>query len=135
MEMKSDDKVKVIIDNKKSFRSIIFDLQAIVHLPFAGDNQLYFKRKLNVYNCTVFDSFNTDGYCLVWDECSGRKGSSEIASCLFKYISQLPETVSHISTFSDTCGGQNRNKKCMTAMLYVVNHNNNIKIIDMKFTE
>lgn len=135
MEMKSADKQKAVIDGGNTFRSITFDLQAILSLPFAGDNQLYYKRKLNVYNFTIFDGHNKDGYCFVWDECKGKKGSSEIATCLLKYITQLPETVSHVSIFSDTCGGQNRNKNIMAAMLYAVNTIENIKIIDLKFME
>lgn len=118
-----------------TFRSITFDLQTIVSLSFAGDNQLYCKRKLNVYNFTIFDGHNKYGYCFVWDECNGNEGSSEIATCLLKYITKLPETVSHVSTFSDTCGGQNRNKNIMAAMLYEVNTIENIKIIDLKFME
>jgi len=88
-----------------------------------------------VYNFTIFDGHNKDGYCFVWDESNGKKGSSEIATCLLKYITQLPETVSHVSTFSDPCGGPNRNKNIMAAMLYAVNTIENIKIIHLKFME
>jgi len=112
-------------------------LQAILSLPFVGDIQLYNKRKLNVYNFTIFDGHNKDGHCFDWDECNEKKESSEIATCLLKYITQLPETVTHVSTFtfSDTCGGQNRNKNIMTAMLYAVNTIENINIIDLTFME
>jgi len=89
MKMKSADKQKAVIDGGNTFRSITFDLQAILSLSFAGDNQLYYKHKLNIYNFTIFDGHNKDGYCFVWDECNGKKGSSEIATYLLKYITQL----------------------------------------------
>lgn len=37
--------------------------------------------------------------------------------------------------FSDTCGGQNRNKYVAGAMLYAVKHIANLEIIDLKFME
>lgn len=86
MEIKFDDKLKSALDNGLTFRTISFDLQAILSLPFAGDNQLYYRRKLNVYNFTIFDSFKNDGYCYVWDEYNGKKGSAEVGSCLIKYL-------------------------------------------------
>lgn len=64
---------KVVMQMKKT---ISFDLQAILSLPFSGENQLYYKRKLNVYNFTIFDSFKNYGYCYVWDECNGKKRSA-----------------------------------------------------------
>jgi len=75
MQMKSDDKKKSALDNGKSFRTISFDLQAILSLPFSGENQLYeyYRRKLNVYNFAIFDSYKNEGYCYVWDKCNEKK--------------------------------------------------------------
>lgn len=135
MEMKKIDKQKAILDHGHTFRAITFDLQAILSVPFAGDNQLYYKRKLNVYNFTISDAFNKSGHCYVWDECSGKKGSLEIGTCLLKYLFELPKSVKHVSSFSDTCGGQNRNKNVCAAMLYAVNKINNLQIVDLKYME
>lgn len=88
-----------------------------------------------MYNFTIFDSYKNDWYCYVWDECNGKKGSAEIGTCLLNYLSQLPESVTHVSTFSDTCGSQNRNKNILAAMLYAVNRIDNIETIDVKFME
>lgn len=135
MDMKKADKMKAIVDNGKTFRSITFDLQGILTLPYAGDNQLYYKRKFNIYNFTIFDAYNKTGHCFVWDECNAKKGSNEIGSCLLKYLFQLPLTVNHVAAFSDTCGGQNRNKHVCAAMLYAVNKIDNLEIVDLKFME
>nr|CAH7719518.1 unnamed protein product [Callosobruchus chinensis] len=97
--------------------------------------RVYYKSHLNVYNFTIYDSSTKDGISYIWDETHGSKGSSEVGTCLFKYLQSLPATVEHIATFSDTCGGQNRNKFVSAAMLYSVNKLPNLKTIDLKFME
>lgn len=134
MDMKASDKQRAKDDKGTTFRSISFDLQAILSVPFSSDNQVYYRRKLNVYNFTIFEGHNSNGECFVWDECAGSKGSSEIATCLFKYLTSLPATVKHVTTYSDTCGGQNGNKFFAAAMLYVVNCTP-IETIDVKYME
>ena len=135
MAIKENDKKRALAEKGATFRAITFDLQAILPVPFAGDCQIYYKQHLNVYNFTIFDSSTHDGICYIWDETHGSKGSSEIGSCLLKYLQGLPATVNHVASFSDTCGGQNRNKFVATAMLFAVNTINHIQIIDLKFME
>nr|CAH7744923.1 unnamed protein product [Callosobruchus chinensis] len=133
--MKEKDKTQATENHGTEFRAITFDLQAILPIPFAGDSQVYYKSHLNVYNFTIYDSSTKDGISYIWDETHGSKGSSEVGTCLFKYLQSLPATVEHIATFSDTCGGQNRNKFVSAAMLYSVNKLPNLKTIDLKFME
>ena len=47
----------------------------------------------------------------------------------------MPRTVTRISTFSDTCAGQNRNKFIVAAMLYAVQKFENIKTVYLKYME
>lgn len=135
LEMKKEDKIRALDNKGEHFRSISFDLQAILTTPHAGDSQIYYKRKLSVYNFTIYEHHSADGYCYVWDEMNGGKGSSEIGTCLFQYLMNLPETVTHVSTYSDTCSGQNRNRYTMTAILYAMQNIEHIQIIDIKFME
>jgi hypothetical protein len=62
------------------------------------------------------------------------KGSSEIGTGLMSYMNNLPTHVKHVTTYSDTCGGQNRNQFVASAMLYIVNKTN-IETVDMKYME
>jgi hypothetical protein len=55
----------------------------------------------------------------MWHEVIGGRGSNDIASCLYQKILNLPNNVIHVVTYSDTCGGQNRNIN-MDAMLSLV---------------
>lgn len=133
MEMKDADKKKALED--PTYRAISFDLEAILSVPFSADCQIYYKRKLSVFNFTIFDSFDHSGHCFIWDETHGSKGASEIGTCLLNYLKNLPETVSYVSSFSDTCGGQNRNQFVSVAMLYAVNKIDHLRIMDLKFME
>ncbi|KAJ8886268.1 hypothetical protein PR048_012477 [Dryococelus australis] len=35
----------------------------------------YYKRRLNVYNFTIFDNASKNGYCYLWNVASGNKGA------------------------------------------------------------
>jgi len=134
MEAKKSDKEKPTTDT--SFRAITFDLQAVLNLPHAGDAQIYYKRKLSVYNFTIYESSSKSGYCFVWDETEGHHGANEISSCLLNYLNGLPDEVKHVASFSDTCGGQNRNKFVAAAMMYAVQSTaNKLEIVDLKYME
>ena len=50
-----------------SYHSVTFDLQAVLTTSFAGDAQLYYKRKLSVYNFTIYDNSSASGHCYIWD--------------------------------------------------------------------
>lgn len=43
--------------------------------------------------------------------------------------------MSHVTTYSDTCGGQNRNKNIVAAILFAINHLQNLETIDVKYME
>lgn len=134
LTMKKEDKERCL-NSGGAFRAITFDLQAILSVPFTGDCKIYYLRKLSMYNFTILDCHANTGYCYLWDECNGKKGSTEIGSILLKYLSSLPETVTHVASFSDTCGGQNRNKYVTLAALYAVNNIPHLDTIDLKFME
>lgn len=71
----------------------------------------------------------------MWDETNGKKGSNEIASCIVKYFQKLPPLVTSVTSFSDTCGGQNSNRNIAAAMVWSVNNVGNLERIDLKYME
>lgn len=129
---KMKDKIKA--GNDKSFHTVSFELQQVLQSPVTNDSILYYKRKLAVYNFTIYDHSSKDGACYVWHEGEAKRGSAEMASCLFHYMEHLHESVKHISLYSDTCGGQNRNKQ-IAAMCLLVVKTLPIDVIDHKFME
>lgn len=114
-----------------------YDLEATLNLPHSEDSPLYYARKLNVYNFTIWDS-RGDGICNYWPETEGKKGSNEIATCLLQYFEGLPETIEHVILYSDTCAGQNRNQFMAATLMYAINCpkiTKNIQILDMNYME
>ena len=49
------------------------------------------------------------------------------------YINSLPRSVDQVTLYSDTCGGQNKNRIFAAAMVYSLQENPHIKRIDQKF--
>ena len=112
-----------------------FDMEAVLTAPSNLTSIMYYKRKLSVYNLTVFSLGNKDATCYLCNETEGQRGSNEVGTCLYKHILSLPKTIEHVILYSDTCGGQNRNQ-CITAALHhAVKTIPNIKTIDQKFLE
>lgn len=106
-----------------------FDLQAVLTFPYAGNYQVYHKWKLSLFNST------REWHCFLWGETNGKKGSSEIVTCLLKYIGSLNPAVDHLVLYAATCGGQNRNQSVLPSLFYTVNTAPNLDIIDLKLME
>lgn len=132
-EDKERDKIRANED--ETFNSITIDLQKVLHMPTSNVSLLYYLRKLNVYNATIYEARTpNDGLCYLWSEVDGKKGSDEVGTALFLWIKRLPTTVTEISIFSDTCGGQNRNQYLLCLQLYLV-QTTHIEIIEHKYLE
>jgi len=112
-----------------------FDLQSVPQIPCTEVSTLYYSRKLNTYNLTVC-SMKTphDAVCYCWTEIDGNRGSSEIGTSLYKWLTSLPDSVDEVIIYSETCGGQNRNRHMAALLLYTVQMTN-LKIIHQKFLE
>lgn len=55
----------------------------------------------------------------MWDETEGKRGSIEIATCVFKYIMAHPE-IQHVNVMSDSYGGQQKNFHFSAMCLHAV---------------
>lgn len=45
----------------------------------------------------------------MWHEALAARGGNEIASCLYRHIKDLSDTIHEVCFYSDTCDGQNKN--------------------------
>ena len=117
---KAADKVRAT-EEKDTFVSAIFDLQSVLQIPSSDVSLFYYSRKLCVYNLCFYSSAPpNEAHCYCWSEVEGGRGSNEIGTCLFQWLSQLPPTVKEVSFYSDTCGGQNRNQNVAALLMYAV---------------
>lgn len=130
--MKSADKKEA--EKNLTMMYATFDLQAVLVLPYVQDGQVYYSRKIGLYNFTIYDS-SKEVVCNVFDEGNGAKSSTEIASCLFAYLESLPAEIRHVVFYCDTASGQNRNQYVLATLRYAVHHVGNIHTIDLKFLE
>ena len=109
-----------------------FDLQQVLSCPSCSSSVLFYKRKLSSYNLTVYDQAEGEAHCYIWSELHGKRGSSEIGSCLIRHLRSIPQNITDVSLVSDSCCGQNRNKYISAALMHMV-RTSHIKVIDQKF--
>ena len=119
------------------------DLQKTITLPKCNAGSHYYLSKINVFNFCIHEVKTNKSFFYVWEEYNGRKGSSEIYSCLFKYLNEHvfhkngtpvpPEERPHkLRIIADNCGGQNKSNKMAMALLRLV-HLDYFKRIEMAF--
>lgn len=116
--------------------AVTFDLQQVLPAPRLFNGSSYYRRKLNCYNLTVYELHSQRGFCYTWHEGEGARGSNEISSCLVKYLKTVDEEgYQHVVLYSDTCGGQNRNRIFSTAIIHFLCSASHVKLIEHKYFE
>lgn len=101
----------------KTVCTINFDLQKVLTTPRSEIGPLYYLSKLCVWNFTIFEIGSQKGYCHVWNETVGSRGSAEIASFLYNYFKKAKSGIKVFHLYSDSCGGQNRNQNVFSMCL------------------
>lgn len=94
-------------------RVLTCDLEKVLYCPQSELGDFYYKRKLSVYNFTIFDCTVKEGHLYVWDMTTGKRGSDETSSFLQHYIENVVsknEAIDTIIIYSDSCSGQNKNQ-------------------------
>lgn len=76
-------------NSKDAVDMITFDLQQVLPTPHLHINIAFYLRQLSVYNCGVHNCVTNQGYMFMWDETTAKRGSSEIVSCLSKYLTEF----------------------------------------------
>ncbi|KAL4719252.1 hypothetical protein ACJJTC_018955 [Scirpophaga incertulas] len=108
-KLKLESKMLAISNNKVA--CIVFDFQKVLSAPHGNISIYYYRRKLNVYNFTIFELASKEAFCYMWDEQIAKRGANEVASCLYDFFSKLvSKGISEVNLWSDNCGGQNRNR-------------------------
>jgi hypothetical protein len=114
-----EEKAKDIAKGREGmFKVCCFDLQAVLQTPCGDVNMFYYKRKLGVYNFTIYDTSSRDGHCFLWNEEQAKRGAIEISSCLWKFLNEPNSLGLPVIFYSDNFAGQNKNKYIAT--LYIL---------------
>ncbi|CAG4972917.1 unnamed protein product [Colias eurytheme] len=89
----------------------IFDLEKVLSIPQSEVGSFHYKRKYPIYNFTVYDATQSQGYCYVWHGQIAKRGANEIGSCLWQFLlNEKQRGIQNISFYSDGCCGQNKNR-------------------------
>lgn len=75
--------------NNKDKLVVSFDLQNVITCPKAEISSFFYRRKLNMYNLTGYDSISKTGYCAVWCETVSGRSANDIASALIQILERL----------------------------------------------
>ena len=107
----------------------VFDLQKkTLPTPQLQTNKVFYFRQMWTYNLNIHDTATCKGNMYMWDEQTASRGSQEIASCLIKFCKNLPVSVIKLTSFSDCCGGQNRNENIAMAWMYICKNSKKIEV-------
>lgn len=121
-------------DINNALKVFTFDLQKVLSTPCAEISTLYYSRKFSTYNLTFYDLSTKDGFCYVWNENEGGRGSDEIGSILINFLNSLETfvNVKEVTFYCDCCSGQNRNQYIASLLLHALK-NSNLETINIKF--
>lgn len=135
MSRKEKDEDKKRSQEEQGFVCAAFDLQKVLPVPTGDVSLMYYRRKLSVYNFTVFDIGDRSGYCYMWPENIAKRGANEIGSCIWNFLqNQVRPEVKEVTFYSDNCVGQNKNRIIPTVYMKAVS-STNINIVTHKFLE
>lgn len=111
-----------------------FDLQAVLNTPKGSAGQIFYLRKLAVYNLTMYNLGNQKVKCYLWDETQGKRGANEIASCVYDFIMSHIE-ITEVRMMSDGCGGQQKNSVFSSMCMHLLRNHQSLQVIDHRFFE
>ena len=130
------EKDKLMAKESSSHYVGTFDLQQVLSTPSCNVSDVYYSRKIQVYNLTFYNIKDGETFCHVWNETQAKRGSNEIATCMSKTITSCAshKEIQHITFYSDNCPGQNHNQYVACAMLHTLSLvSSSLKTINHKF--
>ncbi|CAH1118124.1 unnamed protein product [Phaedon cochleariae] len=128
---KENDKKKGLDD--PSVMTYAFDLEQVLPTPYLSTNKMFYLRQLSTYNLTVHNCISGESGHYMWPESTAGRGGNEVASCLFRFLNSIPESVKIANFYSDTCGGQNKNFIVNAMYQYALNLHPSLEEINHKF--
>nr|CAH7748739.1 unnamed protein product [Callosobruchus chinensis] len=134
--VREKDLSKAKAQEDSSFLSAVFDLQQVIFLPVSNESAIFYKSRLSTFNFTFYDLATKDCLCFTWDEINSKRGSAEIATCVFKAIEEYSQRgIKIIHLYCDGCYGQNKNSVVASMLLYTLSKFPKIEEICLRFFE
>ena len=86
LSRKAKDEAKLMAQQDSQCCVACFDLQQILVTSKSMSSQLYYRKKLATYNLSIFETRNKQGLCYMWHEGVGKRGTTNIALCVYNFI-------------------------------------------------
>ena len=133
---KKKEEAKEMSKTNTEIAAAVFDLQQVIQLPINKESALYYRRRLSVFNFTIYNVGNKECYCFLWSEVISRRGSNEISTCVAKYLHQLDnQGLKEVRLFADGCAGQNKNTIVFTMLLHFIVNSKHVQQVVLSFFE
>lgn len=85
--------------------------------PNIATNDAYYRRQLSVYAFNIHVLSDSRSIFYLYPQAVANKGSDEVASFLHHFIYKyLDKDMTHLEIFTDSYGGQNKNKTLLRLM-------------------
>lgn len=114
-----------IARKNKNIIVLCVDLQQVLFCPNLTHSSIFYQRQLSNYNFAIHDMGSNDVTMCLWHECQAKRGSTEIASCILKYVVDRftimqPGEQRKLIIWSDRCVGQNNNWRVLNLYALLV---------------
>ena len=122
-------------DHKDDAKTVVtFDLQQILPIPkLKSTKQSFYRTRMHCYNLCFYVKNKKQGYCYMWSQVEGGRGSNEIATCLRRFVDEHLTDSRHIVFYSDGCPGQNKNSAVVAVLAHMAHNSQPGQVIDLKF--
>jgi len=112
-------------ETDESLLGFTYDLQKTQPIPYLNTNRAYYSRQLSLFNLGIHRLNDKKAFMCVWHEAEGKRGSAEVASCIYEFLKiNSMQNIRKIHSFSDSCGGQNRNRNIIAFKMWCCSHFN-----------
>lgn len=112
--------VEALAKNNPKTIALSFDMEKTQPMPHINTSVAFYKRQLWLYNLGISNRATNEGTMCLWTEVQGKRGSNEVGSALLEYLRGIDLTnYESAYSFSDACGGQNRNKTIVALFLHI----------------
>uniref|UniRef100_A0A8D8SDE5 Uncharacterized protein n=1 Tax=Cacopsylla melanoneura TaxID=428564 RepID=A0A8D8SDE5_9HEMI len=111
--------------------TLCVDLQQVLFTPMLTHADVFYQRQLSSYNFNIRNMTKNEANMFLWNECIGKRGSKDIASCILLYVTSNFEKINEgedrkLIVWSDRCVGQNNNRTMLCLFKFLIDRQDTV---------